>query len=230
MNACWLLMLSLAGAGQLTDERGRPVVPPIDHSRASAIETRPLWDRPTQGPSLWDKTQAAVDRGNGKVTDQATFDLNRLDLQRAIDAGEVGTRGNFAGYEVDWERQRLVERAEAKARQEFKAQQQAQAIDQMQATERAKQNERSLRPTHEESAIVDRQAIEQADAEYTAAVDLAAKVRDAVLKRIDEDKTLTPAEKDARRAIAKEHYEQRVREAGLRREQFRALIFGKTER
>src|SRR5689334_3306081 len=81
-----LLAASAALAGQaeqpiaLPPSRAAQQAPAgaIDTRPFGALQTQPLWERPSGdggGLTLQQRTEAAMDRGNGRVEDQPTFDL-----------------------------------------------------------------------------------------------------------------------------------------------------------
>src|SRR5690348_6559373 len=88
---------ALAGQGEqpvvLPPSRAASQAPAgaIDNSGShpfGAIETRPLWERPSAvdvggaGLTLQQRTEAALDRGNGRVEDQPSFDLRQIERER----------------------------------------------------------------------------------------------------------------------------------------------------
>ena len=61
-----------------------PVVPPRDPHPFGAIETRPLWQRPPRDPlTLQQQAEDALDRGTGRIEDDASFELRVLERDRA---------------------------------------------------------------------------------------------------------------------------------------------------
>ena len=226
MKPAWLLMLAFAGAAPLTDDHGRPVIPPRESGQTGAIEHRPIWDQPAKGPSLIEQTESALDRGNGRVVDEPTYQIHQLDRDRAIADGVGGTHATFDAFEQDWDRQRQVERAERTAMSAEQRQAKAEVEAQAAEADRQRAIARSLHPSHEEAAILDRQMLEQADRSYQASVDSAGMMRDAAIKVIDGNAQLPAAEKAAQRAIAGANYDSRVRQATIRRDQVREMVRG----
>src|SRR5438034_4814783 len=82
----WTMTAARAGQGE------QPVVLPpgraaeqapvgaIDTRPFGALETRPIWERPSaqSGLTLQQSAEGALDRGNGRVEDQPTFELKQI--------------------------------------------------------------------------------------------------------------------------------------------------------
>ena len=61
----------------------------------SAIESRPLWSRPGDGLTLQQKTEAALDRGNGRVESEPLFQLRVMERDSLLRSGEIERGGEY---------------------------------------------------------------------------------------------------------------------------------------
>jgi hypothetical protein len=236
MRVAWLLILVCAAAGPspslspLTDRAGNPLLPPRETGKWSAIETRPLWERPSMGLTLQEQTEAALDRGNGRIEDQPTFDLRQLEREQMLwsssQAWGEWSRANFEQFETLWERQRAVERAEQKSQADQQRQLRLERESETLAAERERWLRQSLQPRHGEAAVLDRQALEHAESEYQSSLQTAGAIRDSAIKTITGSGQLSATEKSAQQALVQERYAQRLRAADLRRQQSREMILG----
>jgi hypothetical protein len=128
----------------------------IEPAPRGAIETRPLWERPSMGLSLQRETEVALDRGNGRIVDQTTFELGVIEGERLIRDAENGERRAFDLMRVEWDRQIQLERARRQV-----AQEQRPKIIERESERLAAERERFMKylakPRHGEAAVVDRQ-------------------------------------------------------------------------
>jgi len=130
-------------------------------ARNEAVETRPIWERPAMGLTLQQQTEAALDRGNGRIEDPATFSLRQVDVEQARTRGEISPRQEFDAFQVERERQLRIEQQRRGAANE---QQRTKIIERESdrlADERARWFRELNKPRFEEAAIVDRQSREQ---------------------------------------------------------------------
>lgn len=100
--ACATLSASVVAAGERdTGSRGRstalePRNPPLIRPRD--LTSRPLPPR----PRLWEGVEAAVDRGNGRVTDEPTYQVERV--------GRRQPQGEFERFQEEYDRRQRLDR------------------------------------------------------------------------------------------------------------------------
>jgi hypothetical protein len=61
-----------------------------DVRREQAIETRPLWERPSDRLTPYERAESELDRGNGRIVDEQTHQLDRIRAERLLEVGRVG--------------------------------------------------------------------------------------------------------------------------------------------
>ena len=195
-----------------------------------AIETRPLWERPAPDPlTLQQRAEDALDRGNGRIEDQATFELRVLDRDRALrDELDLGQRSPAEAERFRLERERQ-ERLEQRRWQLERAADRQRVLERESdalADVRRRFAEEANRPNSALGAVVDRQALEQNERDYRAAINAAAAQHAATVSAIDADAKLSAAERAARRASADQSLEQQRAAAARRWEERRGEIVG----
>ena len=119
-----------------------------------AIETRPIWERPSSDLTLQQSVEEAVDRGNGRVVDEATFELRRIERARAVADDVARSRDWF------WQERERALQLDRVQRQTQRAQEK-QRVMERESQRLKEERERWLRminkPRHGEAAVVDRQ-------------------------------------------------------------------------
>jgi hypothetical protein len=147
MTKIILIMLAVCGGGA--------------GARNEAVETRPLWERPAMGLTLQQQTEAALDRGNGRIEEPATFSLRRLDVAQARSRGELWPRQEFEWFQTERDRQAQIENLQRRAANEAHRKRVIERESDRLADERERWMQQMTKPRFEESAIVDRQVREQ---------------------------------------------------------------------
>ncbi|MEA2711227.1 MAG: hypothetical protein QOF78_3828 [Phycisphaerales bacterium] len=201
--------------------------PPREANPFGAIENRPLWERSAQRDplTLQQQTEDALDRSNGRIEDEATFELRRIerDRQRPFD---LSPRAEEERFRIERDRQeRLDERRmrfERDERRQRRLEREADAL----ADARRRWAEQVGRENHAGGAVVDRQGLERVEAEYRAALDAAAKAHAAAVVAIEADAKLTPDERAARRAAADRQLDENRTAAARRWELRRKEVLG----
>jgi hypothetical protein len=227
-----LAIVLLADPQSRSPIESRPVIPPRDPHPFGAIETRPLWERPAAEPfTLQQQAEDALDRGNGRIEDEQTFELRLQDRDRALrDARDfdLGRRPREA-----WERDRLERerrerlenrqrRIEGEANRQRRLERESDAL----ADVRRRFAEEASRPNAALGAVVDRQGLAAIEQDYRAAIDAAARQHGAAVGAIDADAKLSAAERAARRAAADQQLEQSRDAAARRWEERRREVLG----
>jgi hypothetical protein len=133
----------------------------VASARNEAVETRPLWERPAMGLTLQQQTEAALDRGNGRIEDPATFSLRQLDVAQARGRGDLSPRQDFEWFQTERDRQLQIENQRRRAAGEAQRTRVIERESDRLADERARWIRQMNKPRFEESAIVDRQFREQ---------------------------------------------------------------------
>jgi hypothetical protein len=163
-----ILVAGPLAAADVVDPQGRPTVAPESlRPTPGVIERRPIWDRPTgETMTLQQQTESALDRGNGRIEDPATFELRQVDRDRAIRATRIddpatAQRLELERFQAERDRQLDLERQQ---RQRLE-QHQPRRVVEYESDRLAAERERWLRslakPRHGEAAVVDRQIREQ---------------------------------------------------------------------
>ena len=155
MTKIVLIMLAVCGGGGAG-------------ARNEAVETRPLWERPAMGLTLQQQTEAALDRGNGRIEDPATFSLRRLDVAQARSRGELSPRQEFEWFQTERDRQAQMENQQRRAANDARRTRVIERESDRLADERERWMQQMTKPRFEESAIVDRQVREQQQRRATA--------------------------------------------------------------
>ena len=215
--------------------------PPIDSRPPSvreahpfgAIETRPLWERPRAEPfTLQQQAENALDRGNGRIEDEQTYELRLLERDRVLrDARDFDLgqrpRAEQERYRLERERQERLEdrrrRLEGEAIRQRRLERESDAL----ADVRQRFAEEANRPNSALGAVVDRQGLETIEREYRSSIDTAARQYNAAVAAIDGDAKLSAAERATRRAAADQALEQSRDAAARRWEQRRAEVLGR---
>ena len=149
----------------------------VAEQRFGAVESRPLWERPGMGLTLQGETEAALDRGNGRVVDEQSFLVGESG-SLSIGSPVVGSpgfaalrrgawrgagRGEEERFWVERERQLQIDQAQQKAQVESKREK----VVELESVRLAAERERWLRmmnkPRHGEAAVVDEQMKRQGD-------------------------------------------------------------------
>jgi hypothetical protein len=220
---------TLAGAAAVAGEPPRQaeptarLVPPPPVHPFGAIETRPLWDRPVERPTVQQQTERALDRGTGRIVDEPTFELDRQRLQELEREGRVpiGSTYQFERDRADQiEQQRVRDSATQQRRQ------QTERESESLATERQQWESVLRRENAAGGAVVDQQALARVEQEYSAQLAAALKQRDASVAGIDSDATLRPDQRRARRAEILGQYNAARQAAQEQRSSRRAIILG----
>jgi hypothetical protein len=132
----------------------------IDSGKWSAIETRPLSERPAVDGLNQKQTEAALDRGNGRIIDPATYELRRLEFNRLASsaaAGGAGPRIEFHNLQDALDYQRQLDRAAMQQATEARRAQVVETESQRLAAERERLMQFLAKPRHAEAAIVEKQ-------------------------------------------------------------------------
>ena len=135
----------------------------VGEERFSAIESRPLWERPAMGLTLQRETEAALDRGNGRIVDEQSFLVGSVGSPFIGSPGSAALRhgawrGAWRGeFWVERERQLQIDRARERAEVDAKREK----IVEVESVRLAAERERWIRmmnkPRHGEAAVVDQQ-------------------------------------------------------------------------
>lgn len=67
-----------------------------------------MFDRPQQ-PSVWQGLQDSVDRSTGRIVDEPTFQLDRIERRRAEDYGRIPEQTEFQRFQEERERNLRIE-------------------------------------------------------------------------------------------------------------------------
>ena len=124
----------------------------IDTRPHSAIETRRHWDQPARGLTLQQETEHALDRGNGRIVDQPTYELAQIERYRVC-----GMHRAFDLAQAEWDRQFRIDRAKTQAANEQRRTVIVERESQRLAGERERWMKQMAKPRHAEAAIVDAQ-------------------------------------------------------------------------
>jgi hypothetical protein len=212
----WLLGLSgVALAGEVP-EANRPTIPPVDRRPETAIENRPLWDRPAQGATLQQQTEHAMDRGNGRLEDPTLFQLRQDQLDQAAAQGVPGAAR--AAYAHQQDRADQVEQMRLKASNNAMRAQRVERESETLAVERRNWEAALHRDNNAVGASVDKQALDQADVDYRSMVSEATKTRDAAFAAAGDDRE--------KQAAAQRAFEQTKADALNAREARKASVLG----
>jgi hypothetical protein len=210
-------------------------LPPRDPHPFGAIETRPLWQRPARDPlTLQQRAEDALDRGTGRIEDDAAFELRLLERDRALRDGDAirdpndaldlrdrpARRDEYDRFRLERDRQERLDERRMRLEREGWRQQRLERESDALADVRRRFAEEANRPNQALGAVVDRQGLAAVEGEYRAAIASASKQHQSAVAAIDADKSLTPAARAARRAAADEQLEQ-ARAAAARRWQER---------
>jgi hypothetical protein len=218
-----LTAASVARVGWAEDRnRFELLVPPRQTHPFGAIETRPRWERPAAEPGLQRQTEDALDRGTGRIEDEPTFELRQLERERVRPLP-----GELDRYRAEHERQERVEQQRMQRANEGRRQQRLEReADALADARRRWMEARTIENAAASASVVDRQALERAEADYRAALTTATTTRQAALQALDEDPTLPPDARAARRAAILEQFNAARTTADQERERRRALILG----
>ena len=199
-----------------------------------AIETRPLWERPARAAepfTLQQQAEDALDRGNGRIEDEQTFELRLQDRDRALrDARDFDLgrrpRDEWERYRLERERRERLEnrrrRLEGEANRQRRLERESDAL----ADVRRRFAEEANRPNSALGAVVDRQGLAAIEQDYRAAIDAAARQHGAAIRAIDTDAKLSAAERAVRRVAADQQLEQSRDAAARRWEERRREVLG----
>ena len=187
----------------------------IDTRPFGALETRPLWDRPTNdsGLTLQGRTERALDRGNGRVEDQATFDLRQLERERV-----GGTELGSAWERAQMDREDQVEQLRLQAQREGMRQERIERESEALAATRRQWQSVLTRENAAGGAVIDRQALDAVEREYQSSLSAASHKRVQALAAAGNDRD--------KRGAAQREYEAAKAAAMNTREQKRGVIFG----
>jgi hypothetical protein len=198
-----------------------------------ANETRPLWERPPAEPfTLQQQAEDAMDRGNGRIEDEQTYELRLLERDRAIrDARDFDLgqrpREEQERYRFERERQERIENLRRRLAGEANRQRRLERESEALADVRRRFAEEANRPNSALGAVVDRQGLEMIEREYRSSIDAAVRQYSASVAAIDGDAKLSAAERAARRGAAEAALEQQRDAAARRWEARRAEILGR---
>ena len=126
--------------------------PVVAEERFGAIESRPLWDRPAMGLTLQQGAEEALDRGNGRIVDEATFELTRIERDRVISEPQR--------FWEERERAIQIENARRQMQREVKKERIVEVESQRLAAERERWLRTMNKPRHGEAAVLDGQTRE----------------------------------------------------------------------
>src|SRR5262245_8955414 len=70
---------------------------------------RPVSPPMPRQPSVWQQIQPSLDRSTGRITDDTTYELDRLELMRADRMGLIPTRRDFDLFQAERERSLRIE-------------------------------------------------------------------------------------------------------------------------
>ena len=221
-----------------------PVLPPRDPHPFGAIETRPLWERPRREPlTLQEQAEDALDRGTGRIEDDASFELRLREHDRdSVDAGAdaIGrdnadaldlrdrrrARAAYERFRLEQDRRERLEDRRMRLEREGWRQQRLERESEALADVRRRFAAEANRPNQALGAVVDRQGLAAVEGEYRAALDAASKQHQSALSTIDADKTLAPDARAARRAAADAQLDQARAAAARRWEERRRQVLG----
>ena len=234
-----LLAPAVAAAADDAPRRGaieRPLLlPPRDPHPFGAIETRPLWERPPaplRDFTLQQRAEDALDRGAGRIEDDATFELRQLERGRAFrdprgyEELTPRERAELDPFRFERDRQERLDERRLRLEREQRYQRRVEREAESLAEVRRRFDEQVNRENHAGGAVVDRQGLELIEKEYRAALDAAAKQHAATTAAIDADAKLTADERAARRTAADRALEE-ARDAAARRwEERRKAVLG----
>jgi hypothetical protein len=186
-----------------------------------AIETRPLWERPASndGLTLQQRTEAALDRGTGRIEDQPTFELKQIERQQDRPDG-------LREYRIERERADRIEQQRLTGQRETQRQQRTEREDESLADMRREWDQIRAREDHAGAAVVDRMALDQMERDYRAALESARTTREGALDAVYADSKLTAAQRQERVTAIDKQYEAARVTAGQAREKRRAIILG----
>ena len=244
MTTLALLAVLVAGDSRsLVDSQS---IPPRDPHPFGAIETRPLWERPparAEPLTLQQQAEDALDRSTGRIEDEASFELRLLDHERVDDAAARAAtiggdtldlrerrprpRTEYERFRLERDRQERLDDRRWKGERDLRYQQRLEREAETLADVRKRFEEQANRPNHALGAVVDRQALDQVEREYRAAISAAARQHAATVGAIDADPKLAPADRAARRAAADAQLEQSRTAAARRWEGRRAEVLGR---
>jgi hypothetical protein len=182
-----------------------------------ALETRPVWDRPAtpaDGLSLQQRTESALDRGNGRVEDATTFELRQIDRQQLGGGTAIGS----AWEQAQSDRDDQIEQLRLKAQREGMRQQRIERESESLAEQRRQWQSVLARENAAGGAVIDRQALDAIERDYRSALSSAAQRRDAAFAAAGNDR--------AARDAAARAYESAKAAAINARQQRREVIFG----
>ena len=154
-----------------------------------------------------------MDRGNGRVEDQATFELRQIDRER-LGGTELGSAWERA--QVDREEQ--IEQLRLKGAREATRRQRIERESEALATQRRQWELVLARENAAGGAVIDRQALEAIERDYQLARTAAAQRRDAAFRLAGNDRE--------KRGAAQREYEAATAAALNTREQRRGVVFG----
>jgi hypothetical protein len=200
---------------------------------SGAIETRPLWERPAAEPfTLQQQAEDALDRGNGRIEDEQTYELRLLERDRAIrDARDFDLgqrpREEQERYRFQRERQERIENQRRRLAGEANRQRRLERESDALADVRRRFAEEANRPNSALGAVVDRQGLEMIEREYRSSMDAAARQHASAVSAIDADAKLSAADRAARRTAADQTLEQQRDAAARRWEARRAEVLGR---
>jgi hypothetical protein len=180
-----------------------------------AIESRPLWERPSDGLTLQQKTEAALDRGNGRVEDETLFQLRVMERDRLLRLGEIERSSEYERYREEINRGEQLEQMRIRAAQ---AAQQAKTYERESealAKQRAAWRTIVERENAAGGAVVDQMALQRVEAEYRASVTSAEKARDEALKSAGGDREKIGAAVRAFEASKAEAMQRRLDQKGV---------------
>src|SRR5436190_22954544 len=63
--------------------------------REQAIEARPLWERPSDRVTPYERAESELDRGTGRITDEQTHQLDRIRAERLFEQGRLSDTDIF---------------------------------------------------------------------------------------------------------------------------------------
>jgi hypothetical protein len=222
---------------------GGPIIPPRDPHPFGAIETRPLWER-TPPPSvvgsreltLQRRTEDALDRGSGRIEDEATFDLRQADRDRALrdlDASgrdamglSPADRAAIDPARAEQERREQLEQRHLWLERERQRGRRLEREAETLAEVRRRFEQEASRADHATGAVVDRQLLAGVERDYRGAIAAAAKQHAASLAAIDADAKLSDADRATRRAAVEQAFERAQVDAARRWESRRQAVLG----
>jgi hypothetical protein len=194
-----------------------------DERPFGAIETRPLWERPSGDLTLQRRTEDALDRGTGRIEDEPSYQVGQIERDQRLD---LDRRTPSEVYRDEHDRQERLDRGQSEAQRDQSRAQRLQRNEEALEAARRRWMNVVARENAAGGAVVDRQALDRVEQEYSGALRTAAQQRDAEFAAIDADKSLTAEQLRTRRDAAIQRYEQARAAAVQQREQRRASILG----